>query len=68
MGKYDPVSVMHVCFKGTACDPAGQAFEYKISSQNIAIIFKVAKIYIMLLLFDECYYASEGYRMLWCEL
>jgi len=44
MGKYDPVSVMHVCFKGTACDPASLAFEYKISRQNIASIFQVAKI------------------------
>jgi hypothetical protein len=32
------------CFKGAACDPASQAFEYKISSQNIATIFEVREI------------------------
>jgi hypothetical protein len=31
-------------FKGTACDPASQAFEYKISSQSIATLFEVAEI------------------------
>jgi len=41
MGKYDPVSVMHVCFKGTACDPVSQVFEY---IKNIATIFEIAEI------------------------